>query len=42
MGLILLPDAIIGATSQWLNIPLLTADRDFKDVKDLDAIVLDI
>lgn len=36
------PDAIIGATSQWLNIPLLTADRDFKDVKDLDAIVLDI
>lgn len=36
------PDAIIGATSQWLNIPLLTADKDFKSVTDLNAIVLDI
>lgn len=36
------PDAIIGATSQWLNIPLLTADKDFKSIQALDAIVLDI
>jgi hypothetical protein len=36
------PDAIIAATSQWLRIPLLTADKDFKHIEDLDAIVLDI
>ena len=36
------PDAIIAATSQWLNIPLLTADKDFKHIEHLDAIVLDI
>lgn len=36
------PHAIIGATSKWLNIPLLTADKDFKSVKELDAIIVDI
>jgi len=36
------PDAIIAATSQWLNIPLLTADKDFKYIEDLDAIVVDV
>ncbi len=36
------PDAVIGATSKWLNIPLLTADNDFKSIKELDAIIVDI
>ena len=33
-----LPDAIIVATAQFLNIPLVSADSDFKKVKDADII----
>jgi predicted nucleic acid-binding protein len=36
------PDAIIGATSQWLKVPLLTADKDFNNVKGIDAIIINI
>jgi len=33
-----LPDSIIMATSLWLNIPLITADKDFKKVTTADII----
>jgi predicted nucleic acid-binding protein len=33
-----LPDSIIMATSLWLNMPLITADQDFKKVEIADLI----
>jgi predicted nucleic acid-binding protein len=33
-----LPDSIILATSIWLNMPLITADKDFKKVDSADLI----
>ena len=33
-----LPDSIIMATSLWLNMPLITADKDFKKVEIADLI----
>jgi len=33
-----LPDSIIAATSQYLSIPLMTADGDFKRVKEISVI----
>ena len=36
-----LPDCIIQATALYLNIPLLTADTDFKKVKELDLILFE-
>ena len=33
-----LPDTIIAATSLYLNIPLITADSDFKKLKDLELV----
>ena len=33
-----LPDSIIMATSLWLNMPLITADKDFKKVDIADLI----
>lgn len=33
-----LPDCIIAATSLWLNMPLITADSDFKRVDTIDLI----
>jgi len=36
-----LPDAIIAATAQWLNVPLLTADKGFVGVAGLDVVLLD-
>jgi predicted nucleic acid-binding protein len=35
-----IPDAIIAATSIYLNFPLITADKDFKKIKDLDLILI--
>ncbi len=35
-----IPDAIIAATSIYLNFPLLTADKDFKKIKELDLILI--
>ncbi len=32
------PDAIIAATSQYLNIPLVSADKQFRKVKEIDLI----
>src|SRR5689334_4065739 len=34
-----LPDAIIAATSQYLSVPLLTADQEFKKVSDIDVLI---
>ncbi len=36
-----LPDTIIAATSLYLNIPLITADSDFKRLKELELIFYD-
>jgi len=33
-----LPDCIIVATSLWLNMPLITADQDFKKIDIADLI----
>jgi len=33
-----LPDCIIAATSLWLNMPLITADSDFKKIDTIDLI----
>ena len=35
-----IPDAIIAATDIYLNIPLLTADKEFKKIKELDLILI--
>jgi len=34
-----LPDSIIAATSRYLNIPLLTADKEFKKLSDLNIVL---
>ena len=33
-----LPDCIIAATSQYLGIPLMTADADFKNVEEINVV----
>jgi predicted nucleic acid-binding protein len=38
--LLKIPDAIIAATAIYLNLPLLTADKDFKKIKELDLILI--
>jgi predicted nucleic acid-binding protein len=35
------PDAIIAATAKSFNLPLITADRDFEKIKDVDIVLLD-
>ena len=35
-----IPDAIIAATSMYLNLPLLTADKGFKKIKELELILI--
>jgi predicted nucleic acid-binding protein len=37
-----LPDSIILATSLWLNMPLITADQDFKKIDIADLIYFQI
>jgi predicted nucleic acid-binding protein len=34
------PDAIIAATSKYLQIPLVTSDKGFKNIPDLELILL--
>lgn len=36
-----LPDALIAASAQQLQIPLITADKGFSNLKDIDCIILD-
>ncbi|MCU0335880.1 MAG: type II toxin-antitoxin system VapC family toxin [Chitinophagaceae bacterium] len=35
-----LPDALIAATAQWLQVPLLTADRDFAKLPRLQLLLI--
>lgn len=35
-----LPDAIVAATACWLGVPLLTADKEFARITELDLILL--
>jgi len=37
-----IPDAIIAATSINLELPLLTMDSDFKNIEQLDVIILEL
>lgn len=37
-----MPDCIIAATAVFLNIPFITADRHFKQVKDLSLVLYSI
>ena len=37
-----LPDAIIAATAQYLSIPLLTADKAFAQIKEIDCFIIEI
>ena len=36
-----LPDAIIAASAKMLNLPLITADKDFANIIGIDCIILD-
>jgi predicted nucleic acid-binding protein len=36
-----LPDAIIAATTLYLNIPLITADKGFKNIDDIISVIVD-
>ena len=40
--LLKLPDAIIAATSLHLDFPLVTMDNDFNEIKNLNAVVLEL
>jgi len=35
-----IPDAIIAATSIYLNLPLLTADKEFKKIKEVNLSII--
>jgi len=35
------PDAIIAATAKSFNLPLITADKDFEKIKEVDIVLLD-
>jgi predicted nucleic acid-binding protein len=37
-----LPDAIIAATAIYLDLPLLTADKEFSKIQDIKLIVLEL
>ena len=37
-----LPDAIIAATAKAFNLPLVTADKDFKKIEGVDIVLLDL
>ena len=37
-----LPDAVIAATSLSFSLPLITADKTFSQIKEIDLILLDI
>lgn len=37
-----LPDAIVAATAQYLHLPLLTTDKDFKKVSEIELLFLSI
>ena len=37
-----IPDAIIAATATCFNLPLVTADMDFKKIEGVDIVLLDL
>jgi predicted nucleic acid-binding protein len=37
-----IPDAIIASTSVHYDIPILTADSDFKKIKEIEAIIINL
>jgi len=37
-----IPDAIIAATAKSFNLPLITADKDFKKIEGIDIILLNL
>lgn len=37
-----LPDSIIAATAQYLELPLLTADKQFKEIENVDVIFYEL
>lgn len=37
-----IPDAIIAATAICFDIPFITADKDFKKIKELEAVILSV
>ena len=37
-----LPDAIIAATAKSFNLPLVTADKDFKKIEGIDIVYVDL
>ena len=37
-----LPDAVIAATSIHLDFPLVSMDRDFENLEDLNAVIIDL
>jgi len=37
-----LPDAIIAATALYLDLPLLTADKEFSKIPDVKLILLEL
>ena len=37
-----IPDAIIAATAKYFDLPLVTADMDFKKIKDVDIVILEL
>jgi predicted nucleic acid-binding protein len=37
-----LPDAIIAATAQYLNMPLVTADKDFRKIDRIVSLIIDL
>jgi predicted nucleic acid-binding protein len=41
-NIIKLPDAIIAATAIYLDLPLLTFDKGFKNISNLKLIMLDL
>lgn len=37
-----LPDAIIAATAQFLQVPILTADKVFAQITEVDSIIIEL
>lgn len=37
-----LPDAIVAATAKYLHMPLLTADKDFKKISEIELLFLSL
>jgi len=37
-----IPDAIVAATAKYLDLSLITADKDFEKIEDVDIILLDL